>query len=73
MKKFFILFTAMAATFLMTADLYSANDTNPDSDKYCVYFWTGVCYKNTTGTACYLVDSNCDWFNVPDIPEEQPE
>jgi hypothetical protein len=69
MKKFYFLFAAIAVTFLMSADLHSSNKRSSDDGKYCVYFWTGRCYKSTIGDACYAVDANCNWIDEQ-IPED---
>lgn len=69
MKKTILMFAALAVTFLMSADLYSAGN-NERGVMYCVYDnWGGYCFKHFDGIACYGVDANCNWIN-PDIPEE---
>lgn len=63
MKKIFVFCVAMTAMFLMSADVYSSAKPNPDGNKYCVYYWTGRCYKSILGDACYLVDTECNFID----------
>ena len=72
MKKSFVLFAAMAVTFLMSADLHSSNGGVGGNERiivYCALQWNGVCKHDIKGDACYLVDENCDWMDEEDQPE----
>lgn len=73
MKKTLGLFAALAVTFLMSADLHSANErpnkNNRDIIVYCALQWNGVCKYAISGNACYLVDENCNWMDEEDQPD----
>ena len=69
MKKMFVLFAAIIAMFLLSADLHSSNEIGLYGERYCVYFWTGICYESSSGTACYLVDENCNWIGGESWPD----
>jgi hypothetical protein len=74
MKKLFVLFAAMAVTFLMSADLHSSNEgagNDRSGIMYCVFDkWAGYCFKHIDGIGCYLVDSNCNWIDDQTPPED---
>ena len=74
MKKSFVLFAAMAVTFLVSEDLHSSNNgagnNSRETVEYCVYNWNeGFCHKSSRGDACYLVDENCQWLDDQPQPE----
>lgn len=76
MKKTILMFAALAVTFLMSADLYSAGEKTKGNGRiieYCALQWHGFCKPDITGDACYLVDENCNYLEWPDIPEEDNE
>lgn len=72
MKKCFVLFAAMAVTFLMSVDLHSSNEGVGGNERiivYCALQWNGVCKHDIKGDACYLVDEECKWMDEEDQPE----
>ena len=73
MKKTLGLFAALAVTFLMSADVYSSSGETGNNGRaglYCAYQWYGYCEHAFVGTACYLVDADCNWIDDQTPPED---
>lgn len=72
MKLFTIFTVAFIAVFAASIKMYG-DSYIPAPNYYCVYFDSlERCYSGE-GTACYGIDEDCNWLNIPDVPEEQPE
>lgn len=73
MKKIFVLFAVLSVTSFVSAALYSvgnkADNNSRETIEYCAFIKeTASCIKKTTGTACYLVDEECNWLDEEDQP-----
>lgn len=73
MKRFIIFTVAFIAVLIVSIKMYAGYVIPTEPNYYCVYFKSAErCYPGE-GTACYGIDEDCNWLNIPDVPEEQPE
>ena len=64
MKKAILFAVALVATFAVSMKMHSSTKAVKPSIEYCAFdINKNRCVKTTGGTACYLVDENCNYID----------